>query len=60
METAARRRGDGACGAGTADLQSGRILVVLDGDKEFLDRIEPQIAIAGATHLPYEASKAMA
>jgi hypothetical protein len=42
------------------EIQAGRILVVLDGDKEFLDRIEPQIAIAGATHLPYEASKAMA
>jgi hypothetical protein len=42
------------------EIQAGRILVVLDGDKEFLDRTEGIITTAGGTHLPYEASKAMA
>lgn len=43
-----------------AEIQAGRILVVLDGDKPFLDSIEPQLAAAGATALPFEATKAMA
>jgi hypothetical protein len=42
------------------EIQAGRILVVLDGDKDFLDRTEGIITTAGGTHLPYEASKAMA
>jgi len=42
------------------EIQAGRILVVLDGDKDFLDRTESIITTAGGTHLPYEASKAMA
>ncbi|MBU8975786.1 MULTISPECIES: hypothetical protein [unclassified Lysobacter] len=42
------------------EIQAGRILVVLDGDKEFLDGIESQLATAGAVHLPYESTKAMA
>ncbi|WP_206860154.1 hypothetical protein [Lysobacter changpingensis] len=43
-----------------AEIQEGRILVVLDGDKDFLDRTETQIVAAGGTHLPYESTKAMA
>ncbi|HEY1141356.1 MAG TPA: hypothetical protein VGE88_14310 [Lysobacter sp.] len=42
------------------EIQAGRILVVLDGDKDVLDRTENIITAAGGTHLPYEASKAMA
>lgn len=42
------------------EIQSGRILVVLDGEKPFLDSIEPQIVAAGATTLPFEAAKSMA
>lgn len=42
------------------EIQAGRILVVLDGDKDFLDRTENIITGAGGTHLPYESSKAMA
>ena len=43
-----------------AEIQAGRILVVLDGDKSTLDRIEPLLVNAGATPLPYESTKAMA
>lgn len=42
------------------EIQSGRILVVLDGEKPFLDGIEPSLVAAGATPLPYESTKAMA
>ncbi|WP_396616600.1 hypothetical protein ACHZ97_02825 [Lysobacter soli] len=42
------------------EIQAGRILVVLDGDKDFLDGTENIITGAGGTHLPYESSKAMA
>ena len=43
-----------------AEIQAGRILVVLDGEKPFLDSIEPQVVSAGATPLPFEAAKSMA
>lgn len=43
-----------------AEIQDGRILVVLDGKKEFLDSLEPSLIAAGATPLPYESTKAMA
>lgn len=43
-----------------AEIQAGRILVVLDGDKPTLDRIEPLLVNTGATPLPYESTKAMA
>ncbi|HEY0506345.1 MAG TPA: hypothetical protein VGD42_22915 [Lysobacter sp.] len=43
-----------------AEIQAGRILVVLDGEKPFLDGIEPQLVQAGATPLPWESTKAMA
>jgi hypothetical protein len=43
-----------------AEIQAGRILVVLDGEKPALDRIEPLLVNAGATPLPYESTKAMA
>ncbi|MFC3551384.1 hypothetical protein ACFOLC_10220 [Lysobacter cavernae] len=43
-----------------AEIQAGRILVVLDGSKELLTQIEPSLVQAGATPLPYEATKAMA
>lgn len=43
-----------------AEIQAGRILVVLDGEKPTLDRIEPLLVNAGATPLPYESTKAMA
>ena len=42
------------------EIQAGRILVVLDAEKEFLDRIDPQLVAAGAIHLPYESAKSMA
>lgn len=42
------------------EIQAGRILVVLDGEKPFLDAIESQLVEAGATPLPYESSKALA
>lgn len=42
------------------EIQAGRILVVLDGEKPFLDGIESQLVEAGATPLPYESSKALA
>lgn len=42
------------------EIQAGRILVVLDGEKPFLDSIEPALIDAGATPLPYESSKALA
>lgn len=42
-----------------AEIQAGRILVVLDGKKEFLDPLEPTLIAAGATPLPYESTKAM-
>ncbi|HEY5803825.1 MAG TPA: hypothetical protein VIT90_09055 [Lysobacter sp.] len=43
-----------------AEIQAGRILVVLDGNKEFLDALEPTLVASGATPLPYESTKAMA
>ncbi|UNK48792.1 hypothetical protein MNR01_13725 [Lysobacter sp. S4-A87] len=43
-----------------AEIQSGRILVVLDGKKEFLDALESTLIASGATPLPYESTKAMA
>ena len=42
------------------EIQAGRILVVLDGEKPFLDGIEAQLVGAGATPLPYESTKALA
>ncbi len=42
------------------EIQAGRILVVLDGEKPLLDSLEPRLVEAGATPLPYEASKALA
>ena len=41
------------------EIQAGRILVVVDGDKEVLDAAEPAIVAAGATALPFEAAKAL-
>ncbi|MGO4222817.1 hypothetical protein AB4Y64_13315 [Lysobacter sp. TAF61] len=43
-----------------AEIQAGRILVVLDGKKEFLDALEPTLIASGATPLPWESTKAMA
>lgn len=47
-----RRKFDG-------EIQAGRILVVLDGTREFLAQIEPELVQAGAAPLPYETAKAM-
>lgn len=41
------------------EIQSGRILVVVDGDKEILDAAEPSIVSTGATALPFEAASAV-
>lgn len=42
-----------------AEIESGRILVVLDGARELLARVEPELVQAGAQPLPYEHAKAM-
>lgn len=41
------------------EIEAGRILVVLDGDKEQLLRAEPALAAAGATPLPFDAPTAL-
>ncbi|UGB39215.1 hypothetical protein [Frateuria soli] len=41
------------------EIAAGRILVVLDGDKEQLARAEPALARAGATPLPFEQPTAL-
>jgi len=41
------------------EIEAGRILVVLDGDKDLLVRIEPSLARAGATPLPFDAPTAL-
>lgn len=41
-------------------IQAGKILVVVDGSKELLTKVEPAIVRAGAELLPFEAPKALA
>ena len=41
------------------EIEAGRILVVLDGDKDLLVRIEPSLARAGATPLPFDEPTAL-
>ena len=41
------------------EIQAGRILVVIDAEKEELDAAEPSILRAGATPLPYEQTTAL-
>ncbi len=43
-----------------AEIQAGKILVVVDGSKELLSAAEPAIVRAGAMVLPFEAPKALA
>lgn len=43
-----------------AEIQAGRILVVVDGSKELLTQVEPAILATGATLLPFEAASAFA
>jgi hypothetical protein len=42
-----------------AEIQAGRILVVIDAEKEQLDAAEPSLLQAGATPLPYEQTTAL-
>jgi hypothetical protein len=42
-----------------AEIQAGRILVVIDATKEQLDLAEPSLLQAGATSLPYEQTTAL-
>jgi hypothetical protein len=41
------------------EIESGRVLVVLDGDKEQLVRAEPALARAGGTPLPFDEPTAL-
>jgi energy-converting hydrogenase Eha subunit E len=41
------------------EIQAGRILVVLDGDKHLLAAAEPALVAAGATPLPFETPTAL-
>ena len=41
------------------EIEAGRILVVVDGDKDQLDGVTQVIEAAGATILPFEAPKAL-
>lgn len=43
-----------------AEIQAGKILLVVDGSKDLLARVEPVIVRAGAQVLPYQALKAIA
>lgn len=40
-------------------IEAGRILVVLDGDKDLLTRAEPALTRAGGTPLPFDAPTAL-
>jgi len=42
-----------------AEIQAGRILVVLDGDKQLLAAAQPAVVAAGATPLPFDAPTAL-
>lgn len=42
-----------------SEIEAGRILVVLDGDKDRLDRAEPALERAGASALPFETPTAL-
>ena len=41
------------------EIEAGNILVVLDGEKDLLTTVEPAVVSAGATPLPFEASKTL-
>ena len=41
------------------EIEAGNILVVLDGDKDLLTAVEARVVSAGATPLPFEASKTL-
>jgi hypothetical protein len=41
------------------EIEAGRILVVLDGDKDLLVRAEPALARAGGTPLPFDEPTAL-
>jgi hypothetical protein len=41
------------------EIEAGRILVVLDADKELLERAEPALVRAGATPLPFDRPTAL-
>ena len=41
------------------EIEAGRILLVVDGDKELLAAAEPRIVDAGAVRLPFEATSAL-
>jgi hypothetical protein len=42
-----------------AELASGQVLVVIDAEPESFDQIEPALARAGATRLPFETTTAL-
>lgn len=41
------------------EIEAGRILIVIDGEGEALERAEAALSAAGAVHLPYEEPSAM-
>ena len=43
-----------------AEIESGRVLVVIDAEPEDFERIEPALAMAGAVRLPFESTTAFA
>lgn len=43
-----------------SEIESGRILLVIDAEDEALDRAEPSIVASGARRLPFEATSALA
>ncbi len=42
-----------------SEIEAGRILVVIDGEGDALERAEAALAAAGAVHLPYEEPSAL-
>jgi len=42
-----------------AEIEAGRILVVLDGSREVLARAEPSVVLAGAKPLPFDTPKVL-